>query len=157
MAELGGSQISSLMETLPGIALVLRSPVADAIVHLSKAAVRLEEFDSAHSEELLNYAVRRSLMTEDEATRVLADVLAAHQKRMDRAAAKNATAREATAAKAKKVTKSPKPAAAPKAKAKPKSPAKPKPPVVARTVKKAAIPVKKKAVPVKKGGKAVRR
>src|SRR5947209_7452272 len=31
-AELGGSQISSLLEALPGIASVLRSPVADALV-----------------------------------------------------------------------------------------------------------------------------
>ena len=31
VSELGGSQISTLLETLPGIANVLRSPVADAL------------------------------------------------------------------------------------------------------------------------------
>lgn len=146
MAELGGSQISSLMETLPGIAQVLRSPVADAIVHLSRASVRLEEFDSKHSEELLNYAVRRSLMTEDEAERVLTEVQAAHQKRVDRAAAKNATAREATAAKAKKAASAPKSPAKPKAKPAPKAVKKAAKPVGRKT----AAPVKKRAIPVKK-------
>lgn len=98
MAELGGSQISSLMETLPGIAQVLRSPVADAIVHLSRAAARLEEFRPADSEELLQFAVRRSLMTQDESERVLAEVQSAHQKRVDRAAAKATPAAKATRA-----------------------------------------------------------
>src|SRR5437660_1265997 len=37
-AELGGSQISSLLEALPGIASVLRSPVADALVKAIRAA-----------------------------------------------------------------------------------------------------------------------
>ena len=44
MTELGGSQITSLLETLPGIAQVLRSPVADAIVNLIRAGARLQEF-----------------------------------------------------------------------------------------------------------------
>ena len=69
--ELGGSQISSLMETLPGIAHVLRNPVADAIVHLSRAAARLDEFRVADAEELLQYAVRRSLLNVREAEQVL--------------------------------------------------------------------------------------
>ena len=98
MAELGGSQISSLMETLPGIAQVLRSPVADAIVHLSRAAARMEEFRPADSEELLQFAVRRSLMTQDESVRVLEEVQSAHQKRVDRAAAKATPAAKATRA-----------------------------------------------------------
>ena len=75
--ELGGSQISSLMETLPGIAHVLRNPVADAIVNLSRAAARLDEFKVADAEELLQYAVRRSLLNESEAERVLEEVRAA--------------------------------------------------------------------------------
>ena len=99
MAELGGSQISSLMETLPGIAQVLRSPVADAIVHMSRAAVRLDEFRPADLEELLSYAERRSLMTSSEAERVRAEVMGAHQKRLDRAAAKASPAPKAKAAK----------------------------------------------------------
>ena len=69
--ELGGSQISSLMETLPGIAHVLRNPVADAIVSLSRAAARIDEFRVADAEELLPYAVRRSLLNESEADRVI--------------------------------------------------------------------------------------
>ena len=42
MAELGGSQISSLLEALPGIASVLRSPVADALVRAIKGAAGAE-------------------------------------------------------------------------------------------------------------------
>src|SRR2546422_5161966 len=46
-AELGGSQISSLLEALPGIASVLRSPVADALVKAIRAAAgRSEEHTS---------------------------------------------------------------------------------------------------------------
>jgi hypothetical protein len=115
--ELGGSQISSLMETLPGIAHVLRNPVADAIVHLSRAAARLDEFRVADAEELLQYAVRRSLLNESEAERVLEEVRAANQKRLDRNAAHKAHAKAAPAkakkktAPAKKVAKAPKKAA----------------------------------------------
>ena len=74
MTELGGAQVSSLMEVLPGIAQVLRSPVADAIVNLVRAAARLREFDLADAEELLRYAVRRNLLTAEESERVLAEV-----------------------------------------------------------------------------------
>jgi hypothetical protein len=114
--ELGGSQISSLMETLPGIAHVLRNPVADAIVHLSRAAARLDEFRVADAEELLQYAVRRSLLNESEAERVLEEVRAANQTRLDRNAAQKAQAHAKAApakphkkaAPAKKVAKAPK-------------------------------------------------
>ena len=44
VTDLGGTQISTLMETLPGIAQVLRSPVADALVNLIRAACRLSTF-----------------------------------------------------------------------------------------------------------------
>ena len=37
-SELGGSQILTLLETLPGIANVLRSPVADALNNVIRAA-----------------------------------------------------------------------------------------------------------------------
>jgi len=109
--ELGSSQISSLMETLPGIAHVLRSPVADAIVHLSRAGARLEEFRIADSEELLRYAVRRSLLNHDEAERVIAEIHAAQQKRIDRAADRAAAdrAKARTKAKAKTAPKPKKP------------------------------------------------
>ena len=84
--ELGGTQISSLMEVLPGIAQVLRSPVADAIVNLIRAACRVREFDLADADEMLNYAVRRNLMAADERERVLAEARAIVQKRAERAA-----------------------------------------------------------------------
>jgi polyhydroxyalkanoate synthesis regulator phasin len=73
-AELGGSQISSLLEALPGIASVLRSPVADALVKAIRAAVGLGEFEAEDAEELVRYAVRRGLIGPDEGDRVLADV-----------------------------------------------------------------------------------
>lgn len=84
--ELGGTQISSLMEVLPGIAQVLRSPVADAIVNLIRAACRVREFDLADADEMLNYAVRRNLMAADERERVLAEARVIVQKRAERAA-----------------------------------------------------------------------
>jgi len=73
-AELGGSQISSLLEALPGIASVLRSPVADALVRAIRAAVGVGEFSAEDAEELVRYAVRRGLVGSDEGDRVLADV-----------------------------------------------------------------------------------
>ena len=73
-AELGGSQISSLLEALPGIASVLRSPVADALVKAIRGAAGLGEFALEDAEELVRYAVRRGLIGPDEGDRVLADV-----------------------------------------------------------------------------------
>ncbi len=86
VSELGGSQISTLLETLPGIANVLRSPVADALGSVIRAAARLTEFNVADAEELVRYATRRSLLAQDEGDRILAEVHAAQQKRLDRAA-----------------------------------------------------------------------
>lgn len=73
-AELGGSQISSLLESLPGIASVLRSPVADALVRAIRAASGIGEFTPEDAEELVRYAVRRGLIGADEGDRVLAEV-----------------------------------------------------------------------------------
>ena len=84
--ELGGNQVASLLETLPGIASVLRNPVADAYVGLIRAGARLGEFKVSDAEEILRYAVRRTLMTQDETDRILADVKAAADKRAERAA-----------------------------------------------------------------------
>ena len=92
VTELGGTQISSLMEVLPGIAQVLRSPVADAIVNLIRAACRVREFDLADAEEMLKYAVRRNLMGQDESERVLAEAKSIVQRRADRAAERGAAA-----------------------------------------------------------------
>ena len=82
-AELGGSQISSLLEALPGIASVLRSPVADALVKAIRAAAGVGDFDMSDADELVRYAVRRGLIGPEEGDRVLADVqgpLSARQK-----------------------------------------------------------------------------
>jgi hypothetical protein len=76
-AELGGSQISSLLEALPGIASVLRSPVADALVKAIRGAAGIGEFAVEDAEELVRYAVRRGLIGPDEGDRVLVDVHAA--------------------------------------------------------------------------------
>ena len=73
-AELGGSQISSLLETLPGIASVLRSPVADALIKAIRGSVGLGEFEADDAEELIRYAVRRGLIGADEGDRVLGEV-----------------------------------------------------------------------------------
>ncbi len=85
MTELGGSQITSLMEVLPGIAQVLRSPVADAIVNLVRAACRAREFELVDAEEVLRYAVRRNLMSTEESERVLAEARASVERRAERA------------------------------------------------------------------------
>src|SRR2546427_3433875 len=61
-AELGGSQISSLLEALPGIASVLRSPVADALIKAMRGAAGLADFTPEDAEELVRYAVRRGLI-----------------------------------------------------------------------------------------------
>ncbi len=141
-SELGSSQISSLMETLPGIAQVLRSPVADAIVHLSRAAARLEDYRIADSEELLRYAVRRSLLSSDEADRVIAELQAAQQKRADRAAerAEHRVADRAAAERAKVRPAAVAPKPRPAAKTKP--PAKPKPKPAARKPARPARPAR---------------
>ena len=71
MTDLAGTQLSNLLETLPGIAKVLRSPVADAIVGLVKSASGQGPFSPADVDELLKFAVRRNLMAAEEADRVL--------------------------------------------------------------------------------------
>ncbi len=86
VSELGGSQISTLLETLPGIANVLRSPVADALGNVIRAAARLSEFNIADADELIRYATRRSLLGQEEGDRLLTEVHAAQQRRLDKAA-----------------------------------------------------------------------
>ena len=74
MTELAAPQISSLMEALPGIAAVLRSPVANAMVAICRSAAGLEEFQLAHAEELLRFGVRRNLLTPEEVEKVLEEL-----------------------------------------------------------------------------------
>ena len=112
MTELGGSQITSLMEVLPGIAQVLRSPVADAIVNLVKAACRVREFELADAEEVLRYAVRRNLMSAEESDRVLAEARASVERRAERALEREkpkAAQRPKTQARAKRPARKEKP------------------------------------------------
>src|SRR5437899_13052655 len=85
-AELGGSQISSLLEALPGIASVLRSPVADALVRAIRGAAGVGEFTVDDAEELIRYAVRRGLIGPEEGDRVLSDVQRALKRRPPRSA-----------------------------------------------------------------------
>jgi hypothetical protein len=103
VSELGGSQISTLLETLPGIANVLRSPVADALGSVIRAAARVGEFEVADAEELVRYATRRGLLGMDEGDRLLAEVHAAQQKRLDKAADRERALKAKAKAKAKSV------------------------------------------------------
>jgi len=126
VTELGGSQISSLMEVLPGIAQVLRSPVADAIVNLIRAGLRQREFELADAEEMLKYAVRRNLMGQDESDRVLAEAKAVIQRRAERAAERE------------KHAPAKRPPAAVVARPKAKAPPRPKPKAAGKKAKPAA-------------------
>jgi hypothetical protein len=86
VTDLGGSQISTLLETLPGIANVLRSPVADALVNVIRAGARLGEFAVSDAEELIKYATRRGLVAQDEGDRVLAEVQQAQRRKLEKTA-----------------------------------------------------------------------
>lgn len=103
VSELGGSQISTLLETLPGIANVLRSPVADALSNVIRAAARLSEFSVADADELVKYATRRGLLGQEEGDRILEEVHAAEQRRLDRAADRERALKAKARAKAKTV------------------------------------------------------
>lgn len=105
MTDLGGSQISTLLETLPGIANVLRSPVADAMINVIRAGARLGEFSVSDAEELIRYATRRGLVGNDEGERVLAEVQASERRKADKAAERVKAAKHRT-----KVKPRPKPA-----------------------------------------------
>jgi hypothetical protein len=71
VTDLTGTQISSLLETLPGIAQVLRSPVADAFVGLIRASSGQGPFNPTDAEEVMRYAVRRNLISSEESEKVL--------------------------------------------------------------------------------------
>jgi urease accessory protein UreF len=103
VTELGGSQISTLLETLPGIANVLRSPVADALGSIIRAAARVGEFHVSDAEELIRYATRRGLLGMEEGDRILAEVHAAEQKRVEKAAERERTLKAKARVKSKPV------------------------------------------------------
>ncbi len=87
VSELGGAQMSTLLESLPGIANVLRSPVADALVGLIRAGAGIGEFSLEDAEEMVRYATRRGLLDPDEGERVLLDINEAAKKKGSRGAA----------------------------------------------------------------------
>ena len=132
-AQLGGHQISALLESLPGIASVLRSPVADAIVNMIRAGAGLGDFHESDANELVQYAVRRGLLGFEEGEELLVAIRGAGKKSRGKTRAKK-TPRKVTA---------PKPSRTVKKKAAPTSKAKA---VKKVTVKKATKTVKKKAV-----------
>ena len=103
VSELGGSQISTLLETLPGIANVLRSPVADALGNVIRAGARLADFNVQDAEELVRYATRRGLLGQEEGDRLLTEVHAAEQRRADKAADRERAQKAKARAKAKSV------------------------------------------------------
>jgi len=102
MAEIGGKQLSTLLETLPGIASVLRSPVADALVGMIRAGAGLAEFKESDALELVQYATRRGLMGMDEGDRLIEEVKGRAKRSADAAKAPRAT-RAKGAAKTPKV------------------------------------------------------
>lgn len=116
--ELSSGAISSILEAVPGIATVLRSPVADAIVNLSRSGCGLQPFDPKDAHELIKYAVRRGLIRSDEGDRVAAEVDAAVTMRAEKKAQREAAASERAAKKPAR-TAARHHAAKPKAKAKP--------------------------------------
>ena len=99
--ELSSGAISSILEAVPGIATVLRSPIADAIVNLSRAAAGIIPFEPKDAHELIRYAVRRGLIRSDEGDRVTAEIEQAEKvaRSAARAAAKVAPKKPAAPAK----------------------------------------------------------
>ena len=92
--ELSSGAISSILESVPGIAHVLRSPVADAMVNLSRAAAGLAPFRPDDALELVRYAVRRGLIGSDEGDRVTAEISGAAQVKAAKAATRKAAREE---------------------------------------------------------------
>lgn len=150
--ELGESQISALLETVPGIASVLRSPVADALVNMIRAGAGAGTFSYADAEELVQYAVRRGLIGASEGDTLLDEVRGGARRRSSgppasrgrssksvRTASRSAATRSAASAVAKTKKK-----AASKTKSKAASKVKKK--VTRKVVKTAKKAVKKKAV-----------
>ncbi len=100
-AKLGGQQISALLESLPGIASVLRSPVADAIVNTIRAGIGLGDFREGDANELVQFAVRRGLLGSEEGEQLLAEVKDACKKARAKARAKKTKKRATATARAK--------------------------------------------------------
>ena len=89
--ELGGSQITSLME--------------DAIVSLIRTASKAPQFELHAADEILKFAVRRNLMATEESERVLAEARAVVAKRAERAAEREKPKKSVVASRPKPKTK----------------------------------------------------
>jgi hypothetical protein len=88
--ELSSTTITNILEAVPGIKTVLRSPAADAMVNLTRAAAGIGVFDTKDARELMRFAFRRGLINSDEHDRVLVEVEGAARARHDRLAARKA-------------------------------------------------------------------
>jgi len=147
--ELTSTTITNILEAVPGIKNVLRSPAADAMVNLTRSAAGLAAFDLKDARELLRFAFRRGLIGNEEHDRVLTEVESAAQARQDRLAARKAARDDLARARGKAAGK-PRPA-----RAKGVHKAKTRPALGARKPGAGrAKPAKKKAKPVAKRGKA---
>ena len=127
--ELGGSQISALLESVPGIRSVLRSPVADALVQMIRAGAGLDAFRMDSAKELVQYSVRRGLISADEGDELMAEVTAVAGRKRGRpkpAAKKPAAKKPATKAAKKPAKKAAKKPAAKKKAPKKGAPQRPK-------------------------------
>jgi polyhydroxyalkanoate synthesis regulator phasin len=92
--------MSTLLESLPGIANVLRSPVADALVGLIRAGAGIGDFSVEDAEEMVRYATRRGLLDPDEGERVLDDVHQVQKTKSSRGSKKTKAAKTSRSAKA---------------------------------------------------------
>jgi uncharacterized protein (DUF1800 family) len=141
--ELTSTTITNILEAVPGIKTVLRSPAADAMVNLTRAAAGVAPFDIKDAKELMRFAFRRGLINNEEHDQVLADVEGATQARQDKLAARQAARDDK-----KRVSVNPKAAAAkhpkPRAVHAPKA-AKAAHKTAKKPTRKAAKPVHKKA------------
>ncbi len=111
--------MATLLETVPGIASVLRSPVADALVNTIRAALGSTELRLEDVNELVQYATRRGLLGADEGERLFGEVQIALTARTSRPAAPKPAASPPRKPPARKPgRKPPKPVVAKKSKAK---------------------------------------
>ncbi len=102
MAPESGSPNTALLETVPGIASVLRSPTADALVGLIRAAAGLVDFRLEDTRELIQFAIRRGLIGVDEGDRLTIEVQESGRRRP---AKQSVASHRAVAHKAPKVAK----------------------------------------------------
>jgi len=159
--ELTSTTITNILEAVPGIKNVLRSPAADAMVNLTRCAVGIGSFDIQDARELLRFAFRRGLIGGEEHDRVLAEVETAAQARQERLAARKAARDDVakTRGSRERAVGAPKPKTGLKAKSRPARKAKKAKPVARKgkpAARKAKAPAKKRK-PLARKAKAVKR